>query len=95
MGGGAAYAEDTGPLATLPTDRRLILVTAHRRENLGQRLEQICAALQTLAAEYKDDVHIVYPVHLNPMYRKRPIVCLARCPNIALLPPLIICRWSI
>ncbi len=82
------YEDESGPLAALPTDRRLILVTAHRRENLGQRLEQICTALQTLAAEYKDDVHIVYPVHLNPHVQEPVYRMLGNVPNITLLPPL-------
>src|SRR4030065_703189 len=45
---------------------RLILVTAHRRENFGAPLESICAALATLAETYKKSLRIVYPVHLNP-----------------------------
>jgi UDP-N-acetylglucosamine 2-epimerase (non-hydrolysing) len=45
-------------------NRDLILVTAHRRENFGQPLENICLALLELAA--RGDVEIVYPVHLNP-----------------------------
>ncbi len=82
------YESAGGPLATLPTDRRLILVTAHRRENWGQRLEQICVALQRLAAAYKDDVHIVYPVHLNPHVQEPVYRLLGNVPNITLLPPL-------
>ncbi len=45
--------------------RRLILVTGHRRENFGQGFQNICDALRDLAAGYPD-VHLVYPVHLNP-----------------------------
>ncbi|MBT3305460.1 MAG: UDP-N-acetylglucosamine 2-epimerase (non-hydrolyzing), partial [Alphaproteobacteria bacterium] len=48
----------------LDADRRMILVTGHRRENFGGGFEAICAALATLAE--RDDVEIVYPVHLNP-----------------------------
>ena len=44
--------------------RRLILVTGHRRENFGDGFERICTALKTLSE--RDDVEIVYPVHLNP-----------------------------
>src|SRR5512140_3186044 len=50
----------TSGLAT----KKLILVTAHRRENFGQPLENICCAIKELAA--RNDVEIVYPVHLNP-----------------------------
>jgi UDP-N-acetylglucosamine 2-epimerase (non-hydrolysing) len=45
--------------------RRLILVTGHRRENFGEGFENICLALRDLAKQY-EDIHIVYPVHLNP-----------------------------
>ena len=47
------------------SDRRLLLVTAHRRENHGQPLRSICQALKTLTARVPD-IEIVYPVHLNP-----------------------------
>jgi UDP-N-acetylglucosamine 2-epimerase (non-hydrolysing) len=47
------------------THKRLILVTAHRRENHGAPLEGICTALRSLARSF-EDVAIVYPVHLNP-----------------------------
>ncbi len=45
-------------------DKKLILVTGHRRENFGEGFENICHALQALAE--RDDIQIVYPVHLNP-----------------------------
>lgn len=45
--------------------RRLLLVTAHRRENHGRPLRSICKALKTLTANF-DDIEVVYPVHLNP-----------------------------
>ncbi len=45
--------------------RRLILVTGHRRENFGEGFENICLALRDLAKQYQD-IHIIYPVHLNP-----------------------------
>jgi UDP-N-acetylglucosamine 2-epimerase (non-hydrolysing) len=47
---------------------RVLLVTAHRRENHGARLRSICRALKAIAANF-DDVEIVYPVHLNPNVR--------------------------
>jgi UDP-N-acetylglucosamine 2-epimerase (non-hydrolysing) len=57
------------PLSVSPSPY-LILVTAHRRENFGEPLEQICLALQDIALHYGDSVHIVYPVHLNPNVRE-------------------------
>jgi UDP-N-acetylglucosamine 2-epimerase (non-hydrolysing) len=73
-----------------PTDRndkkRLILVTAHRRENFGEPLENICRALKELAI--RDDVEIVYPVHLNPHVQEPVNRILKDTDHITLLPPL-------
>lgn len=68
-------------------DNRLILVTAHRRENFGQPLKNICLALKLLAETY-DDLQIVYPVHLNPNVQNVVYPLLEKVPNIMLLPPL-------
>jgi UDP-N-acetylglucosamine 2-epimerase (non-hydrolysing) len=67
-------------------DRRLILVTAHRRENFGEPLEDICKALIGLAS--RGDVEIVYPVHLNPNVQEPVNRLLDNVPHISLLPPL-------
>jgi len=67
-------------------DRELILVTAHRRENFGQPLENICFALKALAK--RGDVEIVYPVHLNPNVQEPVKRILGDVPHITLLPPL-------
>ncbi len=69
-----------------PTDRRIILVTAHRRENLGEPLERICAALRTLVIEHPD-VRVVYPVHPNPRVSGPVHAALGAVPRITLLPP--------
>lgn len=69
-------------------NRRLILVTAHRRENFGQPLENICAALRRLGDIYGDAIHIVYPVHLNPNVQEPVHRLLGNDPRITLLPPL-------
>lgn len=52
----------------LDTQKRLILVTGHRRENFGKGFQNICLALKEIAERY-DDVQILYPVHLNPNVR--------------------------
>lgn len=70
-----------------PAARRMILVTAHRRENFGTPLENICRALRTLA-ETEPDLEIVYPVHPNPNVRVPVEQRLGAVPNIRLLPPL-------
>ena len=53
---------------SLPPGRRLILVTAHRRENFGSRMISICEAIRTLATMHSD-VHFLFPVHPNPNVR--------------------------
>ena len=67
---------------------RLVMVTAHRRENFGQPIENICTALGFLAETYKDEVRIVYPVHLNPNIQEPVYRLLSNIPRITLLPPL-------
>ena len=71
-----------------PGGRELVLVTAHRRENFGRPLEEICGALQRLAARYEDRVHILYPVHLNPNVQEPVYRLLGGVANITLLPPI-------
>lgn len=68
------------------TTKRLILVTAHRRENFGGPLENICRALSELAK--RKDVEIVYPVHLNPNVQEPVNRILKDAEHITLLPPL-------
>jgi UDP-N-acetylglucosamine 2-epimerase (non-hydrolysing) len=68
-----------------PATSRLILVTAHRRENFGQPLENICHAFRELAA--RGDVEIVWPVHLNPRVQEPANRILKGVPHITLLPP--------
>lgn len=71
-----------------PGGRRLVLVTAHRRENFGKPLADICEALRGLAEQYSDSIHLIYPVHLNPNVQQPVYQLLAGVPNITLLPPL-------
>lgn len=72
--------------AFLQKDKRLILVTGHRRENFGQGFEDICKALLEIAE--RDDVEIVYPVHLNPNVQEPVRRILGDCPRIHLIEPL-------
>jgi UDP-N-acetylglucosamine 2-epimerase (non-hydrolysing) len=71
---------------SLLASRRLILVTAHRRENFGKPMENICQALIELAS--RGDVEIVYPVHLNPNVQEPVNRLLKGVDHITLLPPL-------
>ena len=73
---------------TIPGSPRLILVTAHRRENFGEPLMNICMALKELANSYRDEIRIVYPVHLNPNVQAPVYRLLSDTPNIILLAPL-------
>lgn len=67
--------------------KRLILVTAHRRENFGAPLANICRALVKIAYQYRDDVRIVYPVHFNPNVFHPVHEMLDGVPNISLIEP--------
>ncbi len=67
---------------------RVILVTAHRRENFGQPLENICLALRDLAERYDGRLRIVYPVHRNPNVWEPVHRLLGEVPGVTLLEPL-------
>jgi len=67
-------------------NKRLILITAHRRENFGEPIENICIALKELAL--RADVEIVYPVHLNPNVQEPVNRILKDVKHVTLLPPL-------
>ena len=67
---------------------RLILVTAHRRENFGAPIEAICSGLKELARHYSKAVQFVYPVHLNPNIQEPVYQLLGKVPNIHLTAPL-------
>ena len=67
--------------------KMLVLVTAHRRENWGKRLEQICAALKELAEIYPD-MEFVYPVHLNPAVQETVYGLLSGIERVHLTEPI-------
>jgi len=77
------------PLAALPFDtRKLVLVTAHRRESFGGPFESLCQGLRELALKYADEAVLVYPVHRNPNVRQVVERVLAGLPNVLLTDPL-------
>jgi UDP-N-acetylglucosamine 2-epimerase (non-hydrolysing) len=80
--------ESLGIPALEDKDTRLITVTAHRRENHGEPLENICEALRQLAEYFGEGLQIVYPVHLNPNVQEPVYRLLGDIPNITLFPPL-------
>ena len=81
-----ALLERLGGSALNTGKKRLILVTAHRRENFGKPIEHICLALKEIAS--RGDVEIVYPVHLNPNVQEPVNRHLGGREHITLLPPL-------
>jgi len=70
----------------LKPDRRLILVTGHRRESFGEGFRNICLALKDIAA--RSDVEVVYPVHLNPNVQAPVREILSGVDNVHLIEPL-------
>jgi UDP-N-acetylglucosamine 2-epimerase (non-hydrolysing) len=77
-----------GPLSGIGRDRRIVLVTAHRRENFGQPLLNIFHALRDLAERYAGTVEFVYPVHMNPNVHGPAHENLDGIENVRLLEPL-------
>jgi UDP-N-acetylglucosamine 2-epimerase (non-hydrolysing) len=77
--------EDKGILSG---KKQLVMVTAHRRENFGQPIRNICQAIKDLAAEFSDEIEIIYPVHLNPHIQSPVHDLLDGIQNITLLEPL-------
>ena len=83
------YTFDGTPLAALPFDtRKIVLVTAHRRESFGGPFESLCTGLRDLARKYADEIVLVYPVHRNPNVREVVGRILADTPNVVLTDPL-------
>jgi len=76
-------------LESLPFDtKKIVLVTAHRRESFGDPFESLCQGLKDLALKYNDQVVLVYPVHRNPNVRQVVNSELAGLDNVLLLDPL-------
>lgn len=69
----------------LRKDKKLLLVTGHRRESFGGGLEEVCKALLELAG--RSDIQIIFPVHLNPQVRRKVFEILGGHPNIHLIDP--------
>ena len=82
------YRFSTEILNALPYDsKKILLVTCHRRENYGQPMEDIMAALAHIARSH-DGVELVYPVHLSPVVQACAKKHLGDIPNVHLIPPL-------
>ncbi|MEG0834333.1 MAG: UDP-N-acetylglucosamine 2-epimerase (non-hydrolyzing) [Christensenellaceae bacterium] len=82
------YSYKSPELAALDLSKwRTVLLTAHRRENLGEPLENICRAVRHLADTH-EDLSFVYPMHLNPVVRDTAVAVLGGHPRIHLIEPL-------
>ena len=68
-------------------NRRVIAVTCHRRENLGENMEHIFSAIRDIATEF-EDTEIIYPVHMNPKVRETANKVLGNADRIHLIEPL-------
>jgi len=68
-------------------EKKLVLVTGHRRENLGARLKEICLGVKEIAAK-NPHVEVVYPLHLNPQVRRNVKRLMGGIGNVHLLGPL-------
>lgn len=73
-------------LTRIPSDARVVLVTAHRRENLGPNMERIGQALRILAQKYRDVV-FVWPAHKNPRVREIIAPVIRDCTNVLQIEP--------
>lgn len=74
------------PESKIKTNKKIILVTAHRRENIGFPLERICEAIKILSEN--KEYEIIYPVHLNPLIRKIVFDRLSNIDNVKLVEPM-------
>ncbi len=71
----------------IDTHERLILLTAHRRENLGEPMERIFKAIKRIVQEFTD-VKVIYPIHMNPKVREVANSIFADCSSVKLIEPL-------
>ncbi len=75
------------PLENIDWSKRVILMTAHRRENIGEPLYNICRAAADIVREFPD-VELIYPVHMNPAVRDTAEEVLGAMPRVHLIAPL-------
>lgn len=79
--------EYTHPILEWASSDRLILLTAHRRENLGQPMENMFLAIKMIVDEF-NDVKVVYPIHFNPKVRETAKMIFGNNPRIKIIEPL-------
>ena len=77
----------THPMFDWIGEDRLILLTAHRRENLGEPMYSIFRAIKRIVEEY-EDIKVIYPIHMNPVVRKIANDVLGECDRVRMIEPL-------
>lgn len=80
------YAPVDSGIAGIPLNKKLILATMHRRENIGSPMREVLRALRSLAED--GDKVVALPVHLNPEVRREVLAILGGIENVCLLAPL-------
>ncbi|AXI10463.1 UDP-N-acetylglucosamine 2-epimerase (non-hydrolyzing) [Oceanobacillus zhaokaii] len=81
------HKDYSSPIIDALGDKRLVLMTAHRRENLGSNMQQMFRAIKRLVEKH-DDIQVVYPVHLNPVVQETANEILGNDDRIQLINPL-------
>ncbi len=83
------YDWELGPLCSIPQNKKLVMVTAHRRENHGAAIVDICNSIKELAAIFEqDNFHFVFPVHPNPNVKETINNILSTIKGVSLIEPL-------
>ena len=77
----------THPELEWASDSRLIMITAHRRENLGEPMRNMFRAIRRVMDEYTD-IKAIYPIHMNPLVRNAATEILGDCDRIRIIEPL-------
>lgn len=75
------------PQLNWAADSRLIMITAHRRENLGEPMRKMFRAIKRIVDE-KPDLKVIYPIHMNPIVRKAANDILGDCDRVRIIEPL-------
>lgn len=81
------YVFDDDAINTLASDKRTVLVTTHRRENLGEPMRHVYQAIRQLLSDF-DDIQVVFPVHKNPKVRQVVEAELGGVDRVTLIDPL-------
>lgn len=85
---GGYVFEDETLRRLVSSNKKIILLTTHRRENLGEPMRQVYRALANILAEFGDEIHIVFPVHKNPLVRQIAEAELGALAGVSLIEPL-------